>query len=130
MNFKLDWLKRLISESPAIKACLAIFSLILVAVLSGAFVAEITIDGKLRFGHFYRAISFYLLLGAAFLIYLYYKVLHVNPRDIENFKDDEFCKAYIRKECLPAAANKINKMIEGGKSIEEIKNILKDMDLK
>ena len=43
--------------------------------------------------------------------------------------DDEYCKAYMRKECLPEIAKKANKLIKSGKDSSEIKNIIKDLNL-
>jgi len=122
-------IKRKIQDAPIFKTIIGIFSLIIVSVLSGAFITEINIDGKLCWMVFYKARSFYGLIIFGFLIYFYYRFLYSYDKSIINFKDDAYCKAYMRKECLPELAKKAKKLIKSGKSTEEIKNIIKDLNL-
>ncbi len=106
------------------------FSLIIAAVLTGAFVFEITVEGVLRWDLFFKTASFYLLTAFAVCTYLYYRFIHTeDDSSVVRFMDDEYCKAYMRKECLPALTKTVNKLIKSGESTAGMMSTLRDLDL-
>lgn len=123
-----EWLRKKIEE-PLYKTLSFVFSVIVTGILCGSFVTEITVDGALRWEFFYKVKSFYGLLLLAIIIYFYLKFLYIEEVTISNFKDDSYTKAYMRKECLPALAEKSRRLIKEGKTTKEIKNIVKDLNL-
>ncbi len=118
-----------IAGTPIFKTLIGVFSLLIAGILSGTFVTEITVDGQLQWKLFYKAWSLYFLVGFTFLMYLYFKFLLSLDESINNFKDDMYCKAYMRKQCLPELARRTNELIQTGKDTDELKDIIKDLNL-
>ena len=121
--------KEKISKSVLFRTMVGIFSIIIFSILSGAFISEITINGILEWGFFYKARSFYFLLASCVLMYFYFRFQLERDESIEKFKDDEYCKAYMRKQCLPEMAKKANEWIKNGKSKGHLKDIMSDLNL-
>lgn len=124
-----SWLRAEFEKSPFLKTLVGIFSIVVFSVLSGAFVAEITVEGKVQWFLFYKTASFYLLVLCSFLMYLYYKFQLDIDVSVEKFKDDDYCKAYMRKQCLPELAKKTNDLIKEGKTNGRLKDIMTDLKL-
>jgi len=122
-------IKDKVKDSPLFKTIIGISSLIIASILSNTFVAEITIDSAIHWNLFYKTKSFYFLLIFVFLIYFYYRFLWSIDKSIADFKDDEYCKAYMRRECLPEYTKKINELIKSGKDAKEVWNIIKESDI-
>jgi len=118
-----------ILKSALFKTVIGIFSIIIFSILSGAFITEITINGVLKWNFFYKTKSFYFLVIACILMYFYFRLQLDKDESIEKFKDDEYCKAYIRKECLPEVAKKANEWIKNGKDKNRLKDIMSDLNL-
>jgi len=62
-------------------------------------------------------------------MYFYFRFLYSSEKSIKDYMDDKYCKAYMRKECLPEIAKKANKLIKSGKDSQDIKNIIEDLNL-
>jgi hypothetical protein len=122
-------LKKKLETSPLFKTIIGVFSLVIFSVLSGAFTTEISIDGNLEWSTFYKARSFYGLMLSSILMYFYFRLQFSFDQNVTKFQDDEYCKAYMRKECLPEAAKKINTLIKDGKSTKQVKNIITEFKL-
>ncbi len=122
-------LKEKLQTSPLFKTFVGVFSIVIFGILSGAFIAEITINGKIEWGSFYKATSFYLLLFCCLLMYFYFRLQFNFEESIEKFKDDEYCKAYMRKQCLPEMAKKTNKLIKKGRDKNQLKDLMSDLNL-
>lgn len=116
-------------KSPLFKTLVGIFSIIVFSILSGAFITEITINGKLDWYLFYKTKSFYLLVVSCLFMYLYFKFQLSSEHSIEKFKDDEYCKAYMRQQCLPEMAKKANRLIKEGKGKSRLKDLMLDLKL-
>jgi hypothetical protein len=117
--------------SPGIKTIATVCNVTLCGILSGAFIAEISGPAGLRWGTFYLQKSFYALVVLAILTYLWNRLIYSYEKDILRFADEEYCLAYMRSRCLPAAAERYTVMIlngEGGeleRAMEEMRRILK-----
>ena len=124
-------IKSTFTESPEWKATLSIVLSIVTGILSGPFVTEITVDGRLLWRSFYKAHSFYLLVVLSILIFIYNRFLYLREKDIEKFRDAEYCLAYMRSKCLPEAADRFIAKIRDGdldefrKAMDEVKGALK-----
>ncbi len=118
-------------ESPGWKTFFSALIPIFVAVLSGTFVVEITVDGKFDWTLFYRSKSFYGLFALTILSYKYYRALYVYERDTERFLDVDYCRAYMRSQCLPEAAERYKVIIRTGnigeltRAMNEVEKVLK-----
>ena len=119
-------LKIKLETSPLVKTIIGIFSLIIFSVLSGAFVTELTHDGSIVWSDFYKAKSFYGLVLGAVLMYFYFRLQLGPDETVDKFRDDEYCKAYMRKQCLPELAKKINTSLKkAGDADGTVRDILK-----
>lgn len=106
-------------------------NLIVAGVMSSAFIVEISTKDGLRWSDFYRATSFYVLIVLAIVNYIFHKSVYTREIDILKFRDNEYCKAYMRAKCLPEAAVRYKEMIRSGqigeleKAMDEVDKILK-----
>lgn len=118
-------------ESPGWKTFFSVTIPLAVGVLSGTFVAEISGVTGIQWSNFYLAYSFYGLLALAFLSYFYYKAVYLYEVEIERFRDDDYCRAYMRSKCLPEAAKKYRELIRSGNrgelaaAMEEFERVLR-----
>ena len=118
-------------ESPGWKTFFAVIIPLIVGILSGFFVTEISTDDGLNWSAFYLTKSFYGLLGIVVLTFIYNRATYLYQREIERFIDDDYCRAYMRSKCLPEAANRYKEMIRTGdkgelvSAMEEFEKILK-----
>ena len=126
-----DFIRRKILDSPAAKTAAFVVGTILTGILCGTFVTEITRDGELKWRLFYQSPSFYALCVIGVILFLYNREVFLYDRDILRFKDMEFCAAYIRSKCLPAAVEMYEAKIRAGdlheldEAMKEIRRILK-----
>jgi hypothetical protein len=97
---------------------------IVAGIFSGTFTAEITTPAGLDWGGTHKTYSLYVLIFLIGVIYLYHKTLYRREVDVLSFSDDEYCVAYMRSKCLPAAAQKYRDMIENG-SGDELNKLMK-----
>lgn len=106
----LDWLLL----SPTWRTLFSLTSTVIVGVLCGAFIAEITINGKLDWHIWYQATSFWLLLLASVVLGFYQRAMYVRDTQLSRFADKEFCIAYVRAQCLPEVAQRYKELIRKG----------------
>jgi len=120
-----------ILESPGWKTFFSALIPIFVGVLSGTFVVEITVDGKLDWTLFSKSKSFYSLCVLTIISYLYFKELYLYERQTERFLDADYCVAYMRSKCLPEAAERYRVLIRTGnigeltRAMHELEKVLK-----
>lgn len=112
-----------IYKSPAFKTWAFVLSVILSNILGGAFLMEIFIKGVIRWDMFYLTKSFYLIIIWGIVVYVYNRYAYIYEMDIIKFKDNEYCSAYIRSQCLPELAKKYNESIKNGQ-MSELRNIM------
>jgi hypothetical protein len=118
-------------ESPSWKTFFLVLIPIVVGIISGTFVSEITTSNGLDWSATYKAKSFYGLLVIAFFSYLYHRATYLYEREMERFLDDDYCRAYMRSKCLPEAAEKYKELIHSGekgelvRAMREFEKILK-----
>lgn len=94
--------------------------------------AEITNpSGEFVWSALPHSISAYVLLGFSVLSYLFYRFLHQEASNVENFKDALYCEAYIRSQLIPEQVAAYKEKIRQGNTEEfaaamtELKGILK-----
>jgi len=56
------------------------------------------------------------------MIYIYNYHMYKKESDISKFKDDDYCTAYIRSQCLPEIAAKYKETIKSG-NISNLRDI-------
>ena len=118
-------------ESPGWKTFFAAVIPVIVGILSGTFVAEISSGGILDWSSFYRAKSFYGLLVMVVLTYVYNHAVFAYEHEVSRFLDDDYCRAYMRSKCLPEAADRYKTLIRSGdkgelvSAMKELEKILK-----
>jgi hypothetical protein len=114
-------------DSAAWRAVFFLLSTVLSGVLSGAFIAEITINGKLAWGVFYTAPSFWALGSLSVLLYAYQRALFHRETHVSRFADKDYCLAYMRAQCLPEAAQRYKERIRNGdgREFEEAMAVLR-----
>ena len=111
-------LKEALAESPLGKAVGAAVFDALIAICSGGFVYEISSSGRLEWGKFHDTNSFWVLLAVIILYYFYRKFLFNYEKDILNFADDEYVKAYAMREGLPELLEQTKRRMRDGKEGE------------
>jgi hypothetical protein len=120
-----------ILESPGWKTFFSVVIPVIVGILSGMFVVEISHKGGLDWSSFYRAKSFYGLLAMMLLTYGYHRAVFLYEREVLRFLDDDYCRAYMRSKCLPEAAERYKTLIRSGDkgelvgAMKEFEKILK-----
>jgi hypothetical protein len=73
---------------------------------------------------------FYALIALGVILFLYNRSLYRRDVAIERFLDDDYCKAYMRSQCLPEAARRYKELIREGnigelkRAMDEVKRIL------
>jgi len=103
-------------NSPAWRTIFASVIPLLVGVLSGTFVVEITTVSGLEWASFYRTKSFYCLAAATIVTYLYNRATYLHDSSVDRFQDDDYCRAYMRSQCLPEAAERYKALIREGRT--------------
>lgn len=101
-------------ELPGWKTFFAVVIPVIVGILSGTFVAEISNGSLMDWSAFYRAKSFYGLLVMVVLSYVYNRAAYLYEREVVRFLDDDYCRAYMRSKCLPEAAERYKTLIRSG----------------
>ena len=123
-------IRKKLFESPGCKTAIFVVSAMLAGIFSGIFVAEMTAETGIVWQDFYKTKSFYVLLFLTVLIYLYNREAFLYERNILNFKDTEYCIAYVRSKCIPEAADRYRNLISDGKvdeleqAMDEVKRLL------
>jgi hypothetical protein len=73
-----------------------------------------TTDGHVDWTSFYKAVSFYCLLGFAIGTFLFHRYLYIHERDVMQFKDADYCVAYARSQLIPAHVEAAKALIAQG----------------
>jgi len=120
-------LKKSIKEYPELRTGIFIFSVIISGILCSAFVSEISLNGKLVWNDFYKAYTFWGLIIYSIIIYLYNKFIYQFEKNMMNFLDDDYCKAYIVQSCLPDLVTKYKEDLKSGKESGELIDISKEL---
>lgn len=116
-----------IGSTPEIKTIIFILSVLISGILCSGFIAEITKEGELDWTIFYKAATFWLLIGYSFIIYLYNVFLYRFEKNILKYLDKEYCKAYILNACLPEITERYNQDLRSGKKTSELIDISKEL---
>lgn len=122
---------RAIMASAQWKLALSLLWTVASGVLASAFVVEISTPEGLHWSRTAHAPSFYALIGLAVVVFLYSRALYRHETAVDRFRDDTYCKAYMRSQCLPEAAQRYKKLIRDGdigeleKAMGEVRRILK-----
>lgn len=116
-----------ISISPGGKTFTFSFSVIVSGILCGWFIVEITQGNKIIWGSFYTVASFYFLLAYLIFVYIYNRYIYQHEKKVCNFLDDDYCRAYLRSECMPELVKKYRESIQKGKVPEELNDIHKEI---
>ncbi len=114
--------------SPLIKTIIFFFLVIFSGILCGTFLSEININGKLEWSIFYKTISFYIIIVYLILIFIYYRFIYKLEKNMLNFLDDDYCKAYIRSQCLPEIISKYKESIKYGKKPKDLVEYHKELE--
>jgi len=118
-------------ESPTWRTFFAFVIPVVSGVLSGTFVAEISIASVIDWSAYYKSKSFYALLILCWVTYLYNKEVFLYERELSKFLDADYCVAYMRSKCLPEAAERYKELIRNGgigelkQAMDELKKVLK-----
>jgi hypothetical protein len=116
-----------ILESPGWKTFFSGVIPIISGVLSGTFVTELTTPTGLNWPSFYLTVSFYGLLIAVVVSYIYFRAVYLYERQVDRFLDDDYCRAYMRSKCLPEAAERYKELIRSGQK-GELSSAMKEFE--
>jgi len=116
-----------IKDLPGVRTGIFIFSVILSGILCSGFITEITINGKLEWSNFYKAITFWILSGYFIILYLYNRFFYRHENDTLKFLDENYCRAYIIAHCLPELVEKYNQELRAGKSPSDLIDIVEEL---
>ncbi len=114
--------------SPLGKTMIFIDAVILSGIFCGTFVTEITVEGALVWSGFYKTVSFYLIIGYCVILYLYNKFIYIQEKNMMNFLDEDYCKAYIRSKSLPIMMEKFEDIIRSGQNSSELVEIQNQLE--
>jgi|AntRauTorcE11898_2_1112593.scaffolds.fasta_scaffold00258_1 magnesium-transporting ATPase (P-type) len=120
--------KKNIREHPEVRTGIFVFSVIISGILCSAFVTEISLNGKLIWKDFYKAYTFWGLIVYSIIIYLYNRFIYQFEKNILNFLDDDYCKAYIVQSCLPDLIEKYKTDLKSGKESGKLIDISKECE--
>lgn len=111
----------------------SVFGTIVVGFFSGTLVTEMTVDGIISWKRFYLTASFYVLVAVAIVLYLYHKARFKMESSVLEFRDADYCVAYVRSKCIPEMAEKWRDRIRTGdggeltRAMAELKESLRDV---
>ena len=125
MRMKLDFKNIIIS--PGGKTFAFFMSVILSGIICGWFTTEISSSGTFKWKLFYKFPSFYALITYLLIIYLYNRYIYKKGKEMLNFLDDDYCKAYIRSQCMPELIEQYKKSIRQGDLPEGLNDIHKEI---
>jgi uncharacterized protein YacL len=124
-------LKEKLLDSPVSQVVLDTIITLAFGILSGTFVTEITVGGKISWKNAPHAISTYLLIFLLILYILYKRLMLGREQEIMAFQNDDFCRAYARSQMLPEMAKRARERIRNGSggelldAMKEIEKVLK-----
>jgi uncharacterized membrane protein len=98
-------------------------SVIISGILCGAFIVDITTSKGLDWSIYNKTWTFYAIILLILIVYLYNRKTYSVDQNIRNYMDQEYCRAYLRSECLPDLAFKMNTLVKQGANPQELKNV-------
>ncbi|HDR7586555.1 MULTISPECIES: hypothetical protein [Bacillus] len=115
--------------NPLIKTLIFAGSVVISGVLCSAFVTEITDNGIVRWGNFYKVKSFWLIAVFLIVVFIYNSRLYKEEKKIEKFYNEVYCSAFMKSELLPAIAEYYKQEIQKGNlgQLKEAKSVFKDL---
>lgn len=116
---------RRLMESAWAKTLGFFVSVVLTGLLASSFVAEFYFQDRPIYKFFYHSWSFYGILGILLIAFFYYRFLEQHDKQIGLYKDEDYCMAYLRRECLPAYAESLRTSIRNGTVSEDLKDLRK-----
>jgi hypothetical protein len=122
-----SWVKQKLFDSPLIRTIIDVLATTIISFFTGLLTFDITKDGEIIWTDLYRSWSCYILILSISLYCIYTKLTYDIDKDIQKFKDDDFCRAYVRSKCIPALANKYSDMIKNG-NLDDLKQARSEVD--
>ena len=100
--------------NPTLKTIIFIITVVVTGILCSAFVTEINnVNYGIQWKYFYKYDSFYILLVIVAIDFFYNWInSSYDYNEIMKFSDDEFLKAYIRKNCAREIIDKVKSNIK------------------
>ena len=94
-------LRDAIYASPKVRTAIPVVLSVGLGVFSNLLVTEMTLNGEIVWGSFYKTISFYAVLAFAYLTYRFHKGLYAHETEVERFKDADYCNALALSQLMP-----------------------------
>lgn len=63
---------------------------------------------------FYRHVSFYILIFSGWATYRFHKMLYNFDKEVERFKDADYCTAFARSQLIPSHVAEAKAAIKNG----------------
>jgi hypothetical protein len=101
-----------------------------IAVCSNTFASDIQTKNGTDWGIFWKSHSFYFLAVVTVVFIIYQRAAYLTDVEIARFRDVEYCRAYMRSQCLPELASRSRDAIRNGhddaitKAMEDLKALL------
>ena len=115
-------IKNLIENSAGFRTLSFVFTTIISGVLCGAFITEITVNGKLdwswntlKHARFFWGLCIYIVLYLLYSTYFYN-----SEKNILKYRDLEFCLAYVTKAGLQHISDRWNQDVKDGKPVTDL----------
>lgn len=124
-------LKNKLFQSPTFKTLVSIFTSVLGGIFSNTLVTEITTPAGINWGRFYDTFSFWALAVVCIITFVFHRHLLMHEKQVNEFKDDEYCIAYARSQLIPAQVSAARQAIGNGDdekykaAMKQIKDSLK-----
>jgi glycosyltransferase involved in cell wall biosynthesis len=118
-------------ESPSTKLIISMLAIILTGILCGALAVRVSTPSGVQWRLALSMPVLYVLLGLVSAIGLYYRALYLHESAVTKFSNDDYCKAYMRSQCLPEAVERYKKLIRSGevgeleRAMAEFQRVLK-----
>lgn len=107
------------------------FCNVLFTVVAGFFsnclVTEITQNQQIRWNLLLAAPSLYVLVVCSVILYFYHRAVFNRETDLLKYLDDSYCKAYLRRECLPELTRRYKDLCARGEN-SDMKAALKAVE--
>ncbi|MFJ7682618.1 hypothetical protein [Peribacillus butanolivorans] len=111
-------LSDILEKSPLFETLIFAGSVIFSGILTGAFINELTVNNEIQWKNAFKIVPTYLILIYLVILYHYNKFLYNERLEINNFKDDVFLSAYVKKELVPEIVTDFKKNIREGTEVD------------
>lgn len=122
-----EWLCAL-AVLPAARVTGSVISVLLSALFSASLAIQIILEGGLIKTWFYMIVNFFVMPMSILLMIFYLRYLYLYDSSTRNFLDVEYCKAYMRRACLPEMAKKYQQMIKECSDPAQIRNLFAETE--